>query len=145
MSDPNCTACRETYNDIKKIVDNNKDEMQIGYSYFSDNISLLGLVQEAASRQDRFWECHQLIMENPISSDTTYYYNLLSQTGIDLDILKKDMNSPDLEKDIKENFKKISQRSIYGTPTFIMNNKIITKEVSLTGLDYLIKEAIKNQ
>lgn len=101
------------------------------------------LAAEAAGKQQRFWEMHNLIYENQDDLDENnlmYYAELLK---LDLQRFVQDCNHADLQLKIEADLESGIRSGVNGTPTFFINGvRLDSYDDSYESLAYAI-ESIK--
>lgn len=70
----------------------------------------------AANKQGKYWEFHQLLMKNAASLNEDTIYNLAKSINLNVDQLKKDMASGDVDAALKANYKLAQDLNLMGTP-----------------------------
>lgn len=80
----------------------------------------------AAHLQGKYIEAHQALMGTPgnLSSDAQVF-DLLAPLGLDMDRLKKDMESPEIKAYLAETTQLGAALQFQGTPTFVVNGAAI--------------------
>ena len=56
-------------------------------------------------------------------------------------ILKKDMESPEVEKALQTNYDLADALDIHGTPAFIIGNQIVSSAISISSMKQMIADA----
>ena len=98
---------------------------------------------EAAARQGRFWQMHDLLYREQAvwskSSDARALFNAYAgMLQLDLERFKKDMDSPEVEKKVELDQGRGAAIGVKNTPTIFLNNEAVPGPQSnpeqLTGL-----------
>jgi protein-disulfide isomerase len=134
--DYQCPFCGQYYPLVKAVNQKYNDQIQFQFR----NLPLLQVHQnalaaaraaEAASKQGKFWEMHDLLYQNQntwsaSSTASKFFEQYASQLGLNLTQFKADVASPQtndiINADISE-FKKTGQEM--STPTFLLDGKKI--------------------
>jgi protein-disulfide isomerase len=97
----------------------------------------------AAQRQGKYEAFHTAMMaaKGQITDDTVY--KVAGSVGLDVDRLKQDMATPEVEQELKTNLALAEELNIRGTPGFIIGNKIVPGALDLDALKNMIAEARK--
>jgi protein-disulfide isomerase len=97
----------------------------------------------AARLQGKYEAFHNAMMaaKGQISDDVVY--NVAGSVGLDVDRLKRDMESPEIDQAVKANLALAEALDIRGTPGFIIGNHIIPGAIDLDALKDLIAESRK--
>ena len=81
---------------------------------------------EAAHRQGKFWEMHDLIFADQAAMAPEKYLEYAKQLGLNLDRFRKDLDSPEIRKRIDDDAKDAASVGITGTPGFLINGKYVS-------------------
>ena len=81
---------------------------------------------EAAHRQGKFWEMHDLIFDNQRELTVEKFYEYAAQLGLDVDRFKKDFVSREVKKRIDEDSKEAAALGVTGTPGFFINGRFLS-------------------
>ena len=63
------------------------------------------------------------------------------ELGLDMDRLRKDMKSPEVDKTLKQDFKLAEDLGLNGTPSYVIGNNVIVGAIGLKGLEEQINTA----
>lgn len=126
--DYQCGHCRAMTPIMKKMVDSDKNvrfvfkELPIfgGASKYAAEAAL------AANMQGKYYPFHELLFQatGPLNEQTIL--NLAKKAGLNIEKLKADMKSEQVQKEIQANFQLAQDLKIMGTPTFVLGNKAQT-------------------
>jgi protein-disulfide isomerase len=81
---------------------------------------------EAAHRQGKFWEMHDLIFGNQKEMTPAKYEEYATKIGLDLERFKKDAASPDVKKRVDADAAEAAKLGITGTPAFLVNGRYLS-------------------
>ena len=97
----------------------------------------------AAQRQDKYEAFHTAMMatKGQITNDTVY--KVAGSVGLDIDRLKQDMTTPEIDRALKANLALAEELNIRGTPGFIIGKKIVPGALDLDALKNMVAEARK--
>ena len=97
----------------------------------------------AARLQGKYEPFHNAMMatKGQISEDVVY--RVAGSVGLDVERLKRDMASPEVDQAVKANLALAEALDIRGTPGFIIGNHIIPGAIELDSLKDLIAESRK--
>jgi protein-disulfide isomerase len=80
----------------------------------------------AAQEQGKFWEYHDLLYENQSGGfPKEKLVELAREAGLDVERFEVDLASREYEQTAIEDFQEGQQRGISGTPTFVINGKVL--------------------
>jgi protein-disulfide isomerase len=76
---------------------------------------------EAAGRQGKFWEMHDLIFANQQALAPEKYVEYAQQLGLNVDKFKADVAAADVKKRVDDDAKEAASLGITSTPAFLIN------------------------
>jgi len=138
FSDPECTECKRTSSLYLKIYHKYKNYVKFAYSYYSGDVSLSAIALESASRQNKFWEFHDSIFN---SKDI---YQLANNNHLDLKEFNQDLKDSTIYNEIQKNILKINKKGFFGTPTIVINGKIVNDPFSENELMKILDSLLKS-
>ncbi len=148
-----CEACRAYYPLVKRLVEEYKNEILLISRYFPlsghKNAMTSALAIEAAGRQGKYWEMHDLLFENQREWGEQKFPNkdifekYAKQLNLDMEIFKKDVDSKELKSRVLEDKSQGIEIGVNGTPTFFLNGKKIKNPRGYEAFKSLIDEALK--
>lgn len=150
-----CPACKSYYPIIKQIKETYGDRISFQFRHFPlsqiHNHAVLGSrAAEAAGKQDKFFEMHDLLYQNqdtwsPSSNPTPIFEGYAQQLGLNMDQFKSDMSSAAVLDIINADMRAGQALGVNSTPTFVLNDKKIEKSpTSIDEFKKLIDDAIAN-
>lgn len=97
----------------------------------------------AALRQNKYDAFHAAMMEarGNITDDTVY--QIAGSVGLDVAKLKRDMASPEVAQQIKNNMKLADTLDIHGTPAFVIGDKVVPGALDLDALKTMVGDQRK--
>jgi protein-disulfide isomerase len=125
--DYNCGYCKRAFGDVTKLIEKEKQvrfilkELPI-LSKGSEEASKVAL---AAKMQGKYWEFHRAMLESQGQANEAAALRVAEKVGVDMARLKKDMASPDIQKEIDETRALATKLGIQGTPHFMVADRII--------------------
>lgn len=126
-----CPHCKHAHQLMKRLLKEKGDTLHFVFRNFPlrevhPNAYPSAIAAEAASRQNKFWEMHDLIFENQSSLSTDFLMSLAKQIGLDIRQFKSDMKSEAIRKKIDMDFESGIRSGVNGTPTFFLNGAYIS-------------------
>ena len=97
----------------------------------------------AAIQQNKYLPLHDALMRVHGQLDEATVLKIAGKVGLDVQRLKADMNSPDVEHVIEKNMELAHALNITGTPGFIVGNQLVPGAVDLPTLKKLVAAARK--
>ena len=139
--DYQCPYCQAYYSTVKQVVEEYKDKIYFQFVNFPlpnlhQNAFAAARAAEAADKQGKFWEMHDLLYQNSDPSGasgwvtskapTTYFNQYATQLGLNMDKFKKDYASSDVNAAINADMSKGNKLGVEGTPSFFIDGKKVT-------------------
>lgn len=144
ISDFTCPSCQDAENQLEELYKKYKNNVVFKFVYFSDYISKSALACEAAARQKKFKEMHDIIFENNnLLNEISIYSSFATKLGLNMNKFNKDMTDKQTLKAFFENKEHLISNGIYSTPTFVVNGKILDKRHSIDYLEDVIIEELE--
>lgn len=93
-----------------------------------------------AARQGQYWHYHHLLFEHQKELDDRVILDLASQVGLDLPAFKSCLSDPDgsLKRSVAADIERARQYQIQGTPTFVVNGKVMAGYLSPEKWDQVL-------
>lgn len=130
-----CEACGAYYPVVKRLSEEFGNDVRFVVRYFPlpghKNSMTSALAVEAAGRQGKYWEMHNIVFENQRDwgekqvPDPKIFENYAKQIGLDMNQYSKDIASQEVKYRIERDRKTGQKLNITGTPTFFLNGKKI--------------------
>ena len=132
FADYECPACGAMYPVLKQLLNQYPGELNLIYRNFPIpghlNEMPAALAAEAAGRQGKFWEMHDLIFESQqkwvdLQDPTSYFASIAQSLGLDMVKFGKDLADPTLKQRITDDAADADKLGVTGTPTMFLNGK----------------------
>lgn len=151
-SDFQCPACGSYYTVLKALHEEFGDSMLFVYRHFPlrqihANAENAARATEAAGKQGKFWEMHDVIFERQKewSDDRDAQGTFVSYAGaLGLDTARfvNDFNSQEVKEKIQRDYESGFRAGVAGTPTFFLNGQKIQNPRSYDEFKNVINEAL---
>jgi protein-disulfide isomerase len=153
-----CPYCQTYHATVKQIAEEYKDKVSFQFVHFPlpslhQNAFAAARAAEAADKQGKFWEMHDLLYTNndpngatgwvASNAPSTYFNQYATRLGLNLDQFKKDYASSAVNSAINADMSAGNKLGIDGTPTFILNGKKVTIANNPDDFRKVLDEAIK--
>lgn len=134
-SDFQCPACAFYYPLLKKFAEEFEDKLVIAYRHFPlpnhQNAKPAAYAAEAAGRQEKFWEMHDLIFDNQKDwkdkrNADEIFINYAQTLNLNLDQFKTDFASKEIKEKVENSYRNATRLGLNSTPTFFLNGKKIS-------------------
>lgn len=148
-----CPACQTYYSVFKQLKVKYNDKVTFQFRHFPivsahQNAMAAHRAAEAASNQGKFWEMHDLLYENQKSWETSnsaikIFEDYAMSLSLDMDRFRHDVASEAVNAKINADLEAGKSMGVGGTPSFVIDGKLIENPESLEAFEQLIEEAIK--
>lgn len=150
-----CPACGAYHPVIKQVIEKYKNDIAFQFRNFPltslhQNARAASRAAEAADKQGKYWEMHDVLYEQQKSWETSnnasaVFEGYAAQLGLNVDTYKKDYASNEVNDVINADYNEGQKLNITGTPTFFLQGKKIEDTPrDLDGFSKLIDQAIKD-
>lgn len=150
-SDFQCPACASYYGLMKQAHKDFGDNLAIVYRHFPlrqihKNAEMSALSAEAAGKQNKFWEMHDMIFENQKNWENDknakdIFIGYAKELGLNFEQFKNDLGSKELEQKIEADYQSGVKAGVNHTPTFFLNGKEIQNFRSYDEFKVIVSEA----
>jgi protein-disulfide isomerase len=125
--DYNCGYCKRGLHDVIKLVEKDPNvrvvfkELPI-LSKGSEEASRVAI---ASGKQGKYWDVHKAMLEAKGVMNEANALAIATKLGLDIEKLKKDMASPEVEAEIKKSEALAKKMGVNGTPHFLVGDRAI--------------------
>ena len=150
-SDFQCPACASYYELVKMINKEFGDKIAFVYRHFPlknihANAEIAALSAEAAGRQNKFWEMHDMIFENQKNWEgeknaKEIFIGYAEELGLNSEQFKNDLDSKELKDKVEADYQSGVKAGVNHTPTFFVNSKEIQNPRSYEEFRNIVNEA----
>lgn len=95
----------------------------------------------ASVQQDKYEELHFALMEVSGGLTEETAFRVAENVGLDLDQLRQDMESPEIDDMLQRNFTLAQALQINGTPAFIVGDEIVRGALDMRSLRHIVAQA----
>ena len=85
--------------------------------------TLAAIAAEAAARQEKYWEMHDLIFENQDELGEELLFDIAQELQLDMDRFRLDLADPALAAKVEADFESGIRSGVNATPTFFINGE----------------------
>lgn len=129
--DPACEGCRAFYPFVKELMAAYPDDIRltVRYAPFHRGSDDFVKVLEAARKQGKYWPTlealfvHQPTWTRDHTAVLELAWPILEDLGLDLAKLKQDMQSPEIEQILQQDFADLKALNVSKTPEFFVNGR----------------------
>jgi protein-disulfide isomerase len=149
FSDFQCPFCARVNPTLNQITKEYGDQVAIVFKHLPLRMHTKApaahAAAEAAHRQDKFWEMHDLIFANQRELTQQKYEEYAQQLGLDVDRFRKDAASPAVKKKVDADAAEAARLGVSGTPGFFVNGRFVSGAKPFDSFKQLIDEELKKK
>ncbi len=97
---------------------------------------------EAAYRQGKFWEMHDLIFEDQRGMSEEKYLEYAAQLSLDVEQFKSDLTSAEVKSRIDADTRDAQKAGATGTPAFFVNGRFLSGAKPFEAFKVVIDEEL---
>lgn len=151
-SDFQCPACGAYYPILKQLHQEFGNELRFVYRHFPlrqihFNAELAARAAEAAGKQGKFWEMHDMIFENQKewserASAKNAFIQYAQSLGFDVERFKSDMDAKETKQKVSVDYNGGVGFGVNSTPTFFLNGEKLGNPGSYEEFKAVIQAAL---
>lgn len=152
-SDFQCPACKNYFPLVKRLSEELPQDLRFVYRQYPltsihRNAFASAKASEAAGKQGKFWEMHDLLFENQDSWSTDSnpddkFEGYAGEIGLDIEQFKTDYDSDEVKDAVNEDITTANRLGFSSTPSFTLNGRRIENPRSYDALKQLIEDEIR--
>lgn len=152
-SDFECPACRSYYPVLREIYTEFGDRIAFVYRHFPltsihANAEFAARAAEAAGKQDKFWEMHDLLFQkqaewSKVADIVPVFRNYAALVGLDVEKFETDFRSKEVKDFVNSQKSHAVSLGFPGTPTFVLNGEVIDNPSSVDQFRSIIQAKIR--
>ncbi|MBN2527978.1 MAG: thioredoxin domain-containing protein [Deltaproteobacteria bacterium] len=127
FSDFQCSFCKKAAREIRRLLLAHPNRLKVYYKHYPlayhPYSRRAAQAAEAARLQGKFWEMHDLLFAHAEALDDVLVYTLAKKLKLDMERLKKDMDSPEVIAKVNADKAEGERLKIRGTPSFFINRR----------------------
>lgn len=154
-SDFQCSACKTYYPIMRELTAEFGDRVAFVYRHFPligihANAELAARAAEAAKKQNKFWEMHDLLFEkqgewDKVADVMPMFESYAKLLNISVNQFKTDFSSKEVKDFVKAQRSSAIKSGLQATPSFFINGQQIQNPTSVEAFKIIINEAIKSK
>lgn len=126
--DYQCPHCRHAQPLVKKLLAAMKDDIHFVFRNFPLSeihpaAMMAALAAEAAGKQNKFWEMHDLIFENQDKLHGNSFVDFAEKLQLDMKRFADDWRDQAISAKVEADFESGMRSGVNGTPTFFVNGE----------------------
>jgi protein-disulfide isomerase len=146
FSDFQCPYCARVIPTLKQIEEEYGGKVRIVFKHLPlpnhSKAPAAHAAAEAAHRQGRFWEMHDLIFANQRTMSPDKYVEYAEQIGLDIDRFNTDIASAQVQAKIASDTAEAQRLMVNGTPGFFVNGRFLSGAQPFSAFKKLIDEEL---
>lgn len=154
-ADFECPACAAYQSVLKDVKATFKDDLRFVYRSFPlpmhKNAIAAALAAEAAGKQGKFWEMHDLLYAKQkewagkSAEDRSLFEQYANTLGLNMDQFKSDVTSDALREKVMKEKESGEALNVRGTPTFFLNGEQIDNPSGLEPFKTLLRSKLEGK
>lgn len=151
-ADFECPACSAYQPVLKEVKETFKEELRFVYRSFPlpmhRNAVASALAAEAAGKQGKFWEMHDLLYAKQKewggkpTEDRAQFEKYATELGLNVEQFKQDMEGDELRAKIDASKQSGEDLHVNGTPTFFLDGELLKNPSSAQAFKDLIRSKL---
>lgn len=127
--DYQCPYCRHAHPLIQRLLRERGNELRFAFRHFPlkkihAQASMAAISAEAAGRQGKFWQMHDLLFENQSRfPERSLFYDLAMELGLNFDQFVTDLEDAEIASKVEIDFRGGIYSGVNRTPTFFLNRE----------------------
>jgi protein-disulfide isomerase len=146
-SDFQCPFCNRVSPTLAQIQEEYGDQVRFAFKHMPLSIHPQAAgahaAAEAAHRQGKFWEMHDLIFQNQRDLQVSTLEGYATSIGLDMDQYRRDVKSEDVVGRIDEDLRQAQKLGVTGTPSFFINGRFLSGAQPFANFKRYIDEALE--
>ena len=140
--DYNCGYCKQGFEAVQQGLNEDKNLrfVFIDLPILSESSTTASRFALAAQKQNKYFELHRALMTFNGPKTEESILKLAKDAGLDVEKLKADEKSPDVDEAIKKNQELAQKLAINGTPAFIVGEELIRGYIPYPAMKTLIEK-----
>lgn len=147
-----CPFCSQYHLILKQLQTEFPDQIRLAYRQFPltqihQNALISARAAEAAGRQGKFWEMHDLLFEHQEEWANSLgvvemFEAFATQIGLDLEQYRTDLDDDAIVDKIRDSVREGIRLGVSSTPSFYLNGELIQNPPTYEGFAALISETL---
>jgi len=145
FTDFQCPYCAQIVPLLNELIEKNKNKVKLVFKNFPLNSHRFAWKAAAAAlaadKQAKFWEYHDRLFQNYSRLNDQLVQGQAQQLGFDMPKFKKDMNDPQIMRQIKQDMQDGGKAGVKGTPTIFVNG-VLLRDINSKGFQSAIDKQL---
>jgi RNA polymerase sigma factor (sigma-70 family) len=138
-----CPFCKKSEATLAEL-EHRRSEVAVAFMHFplSQAAARLAFAAVAAQRQDRFWEMHRALFDEPKPVDQARLVRIATELGLDVAEFERDLDDPATELEVARQRHVCEAAGVFATPTFFLNGDLVRGELGIDQLSTQVDEIL---
>ncbi|MAZ32503.1 MAG: hypothetical protein CMO06_05075 [Thalassospira sp.] len=127
--DYHCGYCKRAFDGVKELAENSDGKIRtmfVEFPILREESADAARAALAAAKQGKYMEIHAAFMENRGILDEAQINTLAKDAGVDVDQMRKDMQSPEINGMLQQYAAMARSIGVNGTPAFLINGQMVS-------------------
>ncbi len=143
--DYQCPSCGEAYPIVKNLQEYFRESLLFVFRNFPlteihPDAFNAALAAEAAGKQNKFWEMHDILYENQSRLDLEALEYYAEELGLKVNTFQRELQSKALQEKVENDMESGLRSGVNGTPSFYINNEKYNEDYSESFLKAVIEQ-----
>ncbi len=147
VTDFQCPFCKRVQSALYSLEKTYGDDVRIVVKHnplaFHKRARAAALAAEAARKQDKFWEMHDLLYENNRALSDADLRRLAKKAGCDVGRFESDLERTDIARQIDDDIALARRVGARGTPSFFINGRYLAGAQPAAAFHKVVDEEIE--
>lgn len=147
FSDFQCPYCRAVQPALNQLLTEYPDDVKLIYRHFplpSHQYAMKAAeASECAANQGKFWEYHDMLFQNQERLDVNSLKSYAKQLGLNTTSFNACLDSGAMQQRIEIIVKNGAEKGVTGTPTFLINDKMLSGNQPYSVFKTSVDEELK--
>ena len=148
FTDFQCPYCAKIVPVLNQVLEKNKGKAKLVFKNFPLNTHQFARKAAAAAlaagRQGKFWEYHDRLFQNYNRLNDQVVQEQAQQLGLDMQKFEKDLNDPQIQQIINQDYQDGLKAGVRGTPTVYVNGALL-KNTNPEGFQAAIDKELEKK
>jgi protein-disulfide isomerase len=146
FGDFHCSYCERAQQTLARVQERYGDQVTLVFKHLPlrqhPDAPAAHAAAEAAHRQGRFWEMHDLLFADPRDLDREKLSGFARQLGLDVERFERDSASASVRERVEADLREAQQLGINGTPTFYVNGRLLAGAQPFEAFEGMIDQEL---
>ncbi len=140
--DYNCSYCRRVFPAVQELVasDSNIRVVMREWPILGEESVFAARASLASRKQGKYEEFHNALMANQGRASEANVLSIADDLGMDLDQLRADMNSPEIDAHFAASQQLTQSLGLQGTPAFVFGDQLVPGAIELDQMRQLVEQ-----